>query len=192
MIKKRELFLLLFVITILGAMLWFFMYYTPAMNEISAMRMNIETRENRLLIAEMQANSRAVQYEVLNNDMAELEQGWLVVSENLPYYFDDADTLRRIQRIISPHTQSITMSLGASVPFGEFGTYITSASINFSTTYGELMQIFNTFAAESVDNRIVNYTIAIRHNSVDVQIEVQFLAMRSGYEHPEANGEGDS
>jgi len=124
------------------------------------------------------SRERIRQYEILSKILEEQMAEWESRIDTLPENFDDADILRRIQRIAEPYSQGLQVSF--SEPY-EGVVCTTIASIHFISDYTGLMTVLNGFAQDNTVNRIVQYTLdgssgtGIRNGLLNITLQVEYL-----------------
>ena len=156
-ISTREVFLLTLLFLMLLGGAYYLFFYTPNTNEISELQENIEGKNTAIEFAStmlLRAQTLSLEKEALEKEFADVEK-------YLHEDFNDAEILRRIEKIIKPHTDTMNMdfanrSTGTNETAGS--SSVRSVRLNFSTTYNDLQGIIKAFEEADVANRIVDFS----------------------------------
>ena len=201
---RIAVYTLLFLL--LGAVLYFFAFWRPNVNrieqlnrEIRAAQIGLEEASRRgayhsqLLLDVARLNSELYHeeraYERANN---EWNSGYL---HFLPTFFDDADIMQRVSRIVSPYSERLDVDFMYSQPLGTMrynegyhnglpeGVWLTPVNVSFFTNYDGIIAILNGFAHEGIDARVVDYSLSRQGNMWDVSVQLDILTQTPSYRH---------
>jgi hypothetical protein len=165
MTKAREVFVIMGAVSLLVAALWFFVYLRPSMNRAAAMRVLIEERDAELDNRQAQAEYRRREHNRLTEHFAALSARWAQAAAALPFYFDDTAVLRHIQSVIYPHTEQLELEFSMSELREGDQLYSTVVSLEFRTSYWQLLAILYNLVERDDDmnlgNRVVNYDLVV-------------------------------
>jgi hypothetical protein len=161
MVKKRELFIILFFVGVLGAALYWWVYRQPAMRRIEGLETLIEERTQQLDRDRNAAQTRRNIYSDLSVRHNELREEWLVEAAALPVRFDDVQVLRHIQEVIYPHTQRIELEFGVSEEREGDELWSTTIELSFRTSYWQFLSILYNLVQGELGNRVVTYEFEV-------------------------------
>jgi DNA-directed RNA polymerase subunit F len=149
-------------LTVLIAAIWFWAYFRPARNRMADLRTETAEREERLATEQREAEERERIARLLRADRAELTEEWdQVQREDLPSDFSPRDVLRHIEDVIYPHTRFIEVEFNASELREDDELYSTIVTIEFETTYWQLLTILHNLVQGGLGNRVVTYEIDV-------------------------------
>jgi len=181
-ISTREVVLLtvLFLLLLIGA--YYLLFYVPNTNEISELHESINSKTTQIdnaSIMLLRRQALALQKETLEEEFTD-------VAKYLHEDFNDADILRRIEKIITPYTDTMNIDFanrntGTNEKAGL--TSVRTVQVSLHTTYDDLQKIIKAFEEEDAANRIVNFTCGSNYNDfsrtagheMSVNISVDFL-----------------
>lgn len=152
-LSKREKVLISLLLVLACVAGYFFLYLTPQNNLVKELEAGIAEKTQELDAAEL----RLLRFAALTNESDKNLLDWAALIENIPEGFNDADILTRIQKIIIPHTDNV------SIAFPDGGTALEEmtiypVTIGFTTGYETLKDILTSFYWEDTENRIINLT----------------------------------
>ncbi len=171
MLSKREIIALIFLLTLITGMAYFFLFLSPKLTEIENTRSSISSLESQIV----QAKIIEDQYNTLITDRDDLVAQWENYENAIPLTFDDSEVLRLLQRVIYPHTEEVNVGFqgysAAASATVDSPVQIHSISLNFSIPYDSLDDLWQAFADETLENRIINYNLSRYENQETSDIE---------------------
>jgi len=179
MLTRREIVLIIILLFMISGTGYFMLFFIPVSQELATLRTGVESRT--MEIAE--AQTRTVHYAVFSNVRDERAVEWEDAMIGVPDFFDDADILRRIQRIIYPHTWQIETAFSNSEESGG-GLWVSRVDISFTANRDGLTEILQDFKDDDLDKRLINYTInaediILGHEGLMfIHLGIEFLSIR--------------
>jgi len=177
--KKRELVLVLFLLTLISGVSYYFFYFTPNSETI----VQLETEINRRTQDINAASARTIQHGLLTNTKNQGMDTWNYLKGRLPERFDDADILNRIQAIVVPRVGSVTVRFAERASMVMQETEVHTAEMIFLADYETLMDILDDITHEKFYDRVIN--LSYRRIETDilstlsVTMTVDFLVSRA-------------
>jgi hypothetical protein len=184
MLSRREIIAVIFLLTLLTGVVYYFLYLSPKLTEIGNTQSSIDTLEAQIAEAQILEN----QYNLLVTERDDLLAQWENFESAIPLTFDDSEVLRLLQRIIYPHTKEVNVSFPAYqepvTPTLTNPTQKYTITLDFNVRYESLDEIWQAFSEETLVNRIVNYYLT-RFDDTEsgdieygVSLEVDFLTQQ--------------
>jgi len=161
MIKERDLVIILVCLSILMAVAWFWLYLQPTMDRIEALERRTLEREQALDLRYSQVRQRRVTYDRLTEEYQRIRAEWDIAAAALPRRFYDTEVLEHIQRVIYPHTDSLSLSFSDSVQRPGDQLWSTTISLSFNTTYWQFLSILDDLVYGELGNRVINYSLGV-------------------------------
>lgn len=181
-LSRREVFMLSFLMVLIVGGGYFTMFLMPINDEISTLRMDLMGRQSEI----GDASNRTIQYQFLSNRLNELQQEWEEVMDGVPMYFDDADILRRLQRLVYHYVSNLSITITTSPPRqqGEMG--VNGVQLRFSSDIMGLEALLHDIWLDYSETRIIEYSItAVGGDGQDGQLNVimylEFLTIEGRY-----------
>jgi len=179
MLTRRELvliFILLFLIVGGGS---FVFYFNPTYAEIQTLRDSLEDRRTEFA----EAQTRELQYEIFSVVLEGHQDEWSHVVASVPYEFDYAVILRRLQRIIYPHTYDLQTSFSTATSGDRL--WASTVSVGFTTTRARLNTILTALENDALGNRVINYSVAAiseygQDGELSIQLAIEYLTLPLG------------
>jgi len=154
--KQGHILLGIIVVSIAVGVLYYFLFFTPY-----AATRDILREENEVLRIEHDfAQQLALDFHNAQVMLANIEESWAEATADLPMRFDDIDVLNRIQTIIYPYTQQLSVIINPTEQ--RFDTlWSTVLQVHFISNYSGFLSVLDGLASDDIDNRIINYNINI-------------------------------
>lgn len=149
--KKREIILIIIMVILLCGAGYYLFYFIPKSERITGLESSISQKTEDVGFAAQQV----LLWGALSGTKEKITDEWAGLAKNVPKSFDDADILNRIQKIIIPYTEEVSIKFPESVEPLE-ATAIHTVEISFAVPYDTLQAILKAFAGENISNRIVN------------------------------------
>ena len=181
-ISTREVVLLtaLFLLILSGA--YYLFFYMPTSNEINELQEKITSKTTQV----DNASITLLRKQALTLNKGAIEEDFVHIEKYLHDDFNDADILRRIEKIIKPYTSIMSIDFanrntGSDEEAGL--TTVRTVQVRLNTTYKNLQGIIKSFENEDLANRIINFTcdntgsefIDKNNQELSVMISVDFL-----------------
>ena len=186
------------IFLLVGAVIYFFAFWRPNSSRAEQLTLDIEAARAELTVAaqrdEIHPQLRS-DVDRMREELNQEQSTWEHVSHQwiynyarfLPDVFDDGDIWYRIHRIVSPHSEVLTIEFDYSEGLGAMryndsnpngppeGIWLTPVSVGFITSYEGLIAILNDFAHEGIDNRVIEYTLNRQYDRWNVQLRLDIL-----------------
>ncbi|MCL1883810.1 MAG: hypothetical protein FWF81_08685 [Defluviitaleaceae bacterium] len=185
MIRQRDLIVIMICFAALIAVMWFWIYYQPALGRISELERSILHRAESLHLAEEGAKRRILKYADINERYSAVREEWEVMAASLPYKFEDTEVLRSVQNVVYPHVRNLNLSFSGQSQRPDDGLWSTGINLSFATSYWQLLAILDKLVDGEMGNRVVNYSLSLNHGETDfrglqmlnVSMEIEYLSL---------------
>lgn len=149
--KKREIVLISILLVLLCVFGFYFLYFVPRSDLAAEIQSRIEQTRQDIDAA----SNRTIQFAGLTNKKEALISELDALDTPLPKSFDAGDILERIQKIVGPYTEDMSIKIPDTGTQLELTT-IYAVEIRCTVPGAALPKILDAFAREDINNRIVN------------------------------------
>ena len=189
-ISKRETILIVVIIFIISAAAYYVYFLTPTLKSIDNLAISIEQKQFRIL----SMLTAIDQIDNVKNEITNLEAELDKQSENIPSGISQPLQLVALTNIMNSKSDHLVIIFNQSLH--EFENYQKNiVDISFSTTYGNLLLIFDDFKNLNMANQVVDmnvllsqdlltyYTGVLQGNYLLVGMSIEFFSF---YKDPSA------
>jgi len=162
----REAFLLVVLYLLIISGVYYVFFYMPNSNEINQLQESIDSTNAQI----DDASIMLLRMQGLTNRNKTLGEEFADISGHLPEDVSDADILRRIEHIIKPYTDtlSIEFAVKAAGPAEDAKlTSVQTVHLHMNTSYDNLQKIISAFEDEDIANRIVHFTLSRYYSDLE-------------------------
>ncbi len=156
-LTTKEIVLLIALVFIVSGALYYNYFFTPYMEKMLNLELQISTSNQRLLTLQNQQQSIIRDTEKLNNELAGVEEEF----RNIPQGIDEPDMLVFFEEALNGLAKESTIRFSPETTLNEY--YQTSQVLmSFYTTYPNMKIILDTLYNAQFRNRIVYLNISYR------------------------------
>ena len=184
-LTKREVFLLIFLMALVAGIAYRFFFWSHISYRIN----NLNDSIVQINIDISAAESHSVIHAGMIDSLEALEVLWEEYYDTLPIFFDQADVLNRMQVLMYPVADELSIGFVSSTEL-QGGLWLNTVSLDFNVgTSGNIMHVLYALAQENIDNRVISYSLVATEfgqgaewlqSSWDVVLNVDFLSMSAG------------